>query len=199
MNRRLIGGACLVLGVAELLLVILSWLLSAMRLEGVRSLISSEGIRWFVGEFTYMLATPLFVWLLLLLVALGCLQRSGLLALINSRRSSLTYRDRVALRVAVAFLVIYVVIICLLTLMPHAILLSATGSLFPSAFSRALVPVIAFGLCLLSVSFGMVSGRLRNLTDIIDALTLGIQKGAPLFILYIMLIQFYTSILFVFN
>ena len=103
-----------------------------------------------------------------------------------------------ALRVAVAFIVIYAAIICLLTLMPHAILLSATGSLFPSAFSRALVPILAFGLCLLSISFGMVSGRLRTLTDILDALTLGIQQGAPLFILYIMLIQFFQSIIFVF-
>ncbi len=198
MNKRFIGRLCLALGVAELLLVILSWLLSATRLEGVRSLISSEGIRWFVGEFTYMLASPLLVWLLLLMTAVGCLQRSGLLSLLKPRTSSLTYRDRVALRVAVAFIVIYAAIICLLTLMPHAILLSATGSLFPSAFSRALVPILAFGLCLLSISFGMVSGRLRTLTDILDALTLGIQQGAPLFILYIMLIQFFQSIIFVF-
>ena len=145
-----------------------------------------------------MLASPLLVWLLLLMTAVGCLQRSGLLSLLKPRTSSLTYRDRVALRVAVAFIVIYAAIICLLTLMPHAILLSATGSLFPSAFSRALVPILAFGLCLLSISFGMVSGRLRTLTDILDALTLGIQQGAPLFILYIMLIQFFQSIIFVF-
>ena len=198
MNKRLIGRVCLALGVAELLLVILSWLLSATRLEGVRSLISSEGIRWFVGEFTYMLASPLLVWLLLLLASLGCLQRSGLVSLMKPRTRTLPYRDRVALRVAIAFIVIYAAIICLLTLMPHAILLSATGSLFPSAFSRALVPILAFGLCLLSISFGMVSGRLRTLSDILDALTFGIQQGAPLFILYIMAIQFYASLLFVF-
>ena len=126
MNKRLIALACVAFGVAELLLVILSWLLSATRLEGVRSLISSEGIRWFVGEFTYTLASPLLVWLLLALVALGCLQRSGLM----SRGRG--YRDRVALRVSLSFMIIYVVIICLLTLMPHAILLSVTGSLFQS-------------------------------------------------------------------
>ena len=83
----------------------------------MRSLISSEGIRWFVGEFTYTLASPLLVWLLLALVALGCLQRSGLM----SRGRG--YRDWVALRVSLSFIIIYVVIICLLTLMPHAILL----------------------------------------------------------------------------
>lgn len=193
MNKRLIALACVAFGVAELLLVILSWLLSAMRLDGVRSLISSEGIRWFVGEFTYTLASPLLVWLLLVLVALGCLQRSGLM----SRGRG--YRDRVALRVSLSFIIIYVVIICLLTLMPHAILLSVTGSLFPSAFSRALVPIICFGVGVLSISFGMVSGRLHTLTDILDALTFGLQQGAPLIILYIMFFQFYASLLFVFG
>jgi len=193
MNKRLIALACVAFGVAELLLVILSWLLSATRLDGVRSLISSEGIRWFVGEFTYTLASPLLVWLLLVLVALGCLQRSGLM----SRGRG--YRDRVALRVSLSFMIIYVVIICLLTLMPHAILLSVTGSLFPSAFSRALVPIICFGIGVLSISFGMVSGRLHTLTDILDALTFGLQQGAPLIILYIMFFQFYASLLFVFG
>ena len=193
MNKCLIALACVAFGVAELLLVILSWLLSATRLDGVRSLISSEGIRWFVGEFTYTLASPLLVWLLLVLVALGCLQRSGLM----SRGRG--YRDRVALRVSLSFIIIYVVIICLLTLMPHAILLSVTGSLFPSAFSRALVPIICFGVGVLSISFGMVSGRLHTLTDILDALTFGLQQGAPLIILYIMFFQFYASLLFVFG
>ena len=193
MNKRLIALACVAFGVAELLLVILSWLLSATRLDGVRSLISSEGIRWFVGEFTYTLASPLLVWLLLVLVALGCLQRSGLM----SRGRG--YRDRVALRVSFSFIIIYVVIICLLTLMPHAILLSVTGSMFPSAFSRALVPIICFGVGVLSISFGMVSGRLHTLTDILDALTFGLQQGAPLIILYIMFFQFYASLLFVFG
>ena len=193
MNKCLIALACVAFGVAELLLVILSWLLSATRLDGVRSLISSEGIRWFVGEFTYTLASPLLVWLLLVLVALGCLQRSGLM----SRGRG--YRDRVALRVSLSFIIIFVVIICLLTLMPHAILLSVTGSLFPSAFSRALVPIICFGVGVLSISFGMVSGRLHTLTDILDALTFGLQQGAPLIILYIMFFQFYASLLFVFG
>ena len=42
--------------VAECVLVILSWLLSAARLEGVRSMLSSEGIRWFIGNFSNIIA-----------------------------------------------------------------------------------------------------------------------------------------------
>ena len=200
------GRLALLLMVAELLLFILSWLLSATRMEGVRSLLSSEGIRWFFGYFTQMVASPLLVWLLLGLCAYGCLQRSGLLSLLTSHLSlltshfsPLTYREKVALRVSLVFLVIYVVMIALLTLMPHAILLSATGSLFPSAFSRSLVPIIAFGLCLVSITFGLVSGRLRGLDDTFSALSYGIAQGSPLIILYLLLIQFYESLCFIFG
>ncbi len=183
---------------AELLLFILSWLFSATRMEGVRSLLSSEGIRWFFGSFTEMVASPLLVWLLLGLIAYGCLKRSGLLNITQSK-FSISYRQRVALRVALVFLVIYVIMIALLTLMPHAILLSATGSLFPSAFSRSLIPILAFGICLVSISYGLVSGHLSGLGDILSALSCGIAGGASIIILYLLFIQFYESLRFVFG
>ena len=80
-----------------------------------------------------------------------------------------------------------------------SILLSATGHLFPSAFSRSLVPVIAFGVCLVSVTFGLVSGRLRSLADILDALSTGIAHGAPLIVIYLFAIQLFESFRFVFG
>ena len=198
MMNRLLGVVCLILLLAEALLVILSWLLSAMMLEGVRSLLSSEGIRWFFGSFTNLMASPLLVWLVLLLSALGCLQKSGAVSLF--RQSSLfTYREKTALRVATMFLILYLVIIALLTMTPHAILLSATGELFPSAFSRSLVPIIAFGIILFSVSFAMMAGHVRTISDILQIASFGIAKGAPLFIVLILLIQFWESIRFVFG
>ena len=204
---------CLALFLSEALLFILSWLLSATRMEGVRSLISSEGIRWFFGSWQTLFASPLLVWLLLCLIAWGCLRKSGLIklftfhfslftslsSLFTFHSSLFTYRDRLALRVSLVFLVIYLVILALLTLTPHAILLSATGHLFPSAFSRSLVPVIAFGVCLVSVTFGLVSGRLRSLADILDALSTGIAHGASLIVVYLFAIQLFESIRFVFG
>ena len=178
---------------AELVLILVSWLLSASMTEGVRSLLSSEGIRWFFGSFVRMMASPLLVWLVLSLIALGSLQKSGLLAMQES------YREKVALRAALSFLAIYVAVILLLTVFPHAILLSTTGSLFPSAFSRSLVPLVAFGLVLVSISFGVMSGRISTLSGILEALSFGIAKGAPLFILYILFMQFYESLWFVFG
>ena len=200
LSKEGLGMVGLILLLSETLLFILSWLLSATRMEGVRSLLSSEGIRWFFGSWQTFFASPLLVWLLLCLIAWGCLRKSGLIRFFTfSPFHSFTFRDRLALRVSLVFLVIYLIILALLTLTPHAILLSATGHLFPSAFSRSLVPVIAFGVCLVSITFGLVSGRLRSLADILDALSTGIAHGAPLIVIYLFAIQLFESFRFVFG
>ena len=196
-HQRL-GSLCLVAIIAETLLVILSWLLSALRVEGVRSLLSSEGIRWFFSSFNDLVASPVLVWLLLLMCALGCLQKSRATSIFRGTKA-ISFRDRLALYVAIAFLLIYGVIIILLTLMPHAILLSATDHLFPSAFSRSLVPIISFGICVFSVSFGLMAGVMRNLSDILQALSFGIAKGAPLLVFYLFAVQLVGCLRFVFG
>ena len=196
-HQRL-GWLCLVTVIAETLLVILSWLLSAMRVEGVRSLLSSEGIRWFFSSFNDLIASPVLVGLLVLMCALGCLQKSRVTTIFGGKKS-INFRDRLALYVALAFLLIYVVIIILLTLMPHAILLSATGHLFPSAFSRSLVPIIAFGICIFSVAFGLMAGVMQNLSDILQAFSFGIAKGAPLLVFYLFAVQLVGCLRFVFG
>ena len=118
MSKRVLAGAGLILLIAECLLFILSWLLSATMMENVRSLLSSEGIRWFFGNYTSILASPLLVWLLLLLIAGGALFQCAVF------KKHQGIRDRLALRVSSVFVLIYLIIIALLTLMPHAILLS---------------------------------------------------------------------------
>lgn len=188
----------MVLLLAEIVLILVSWILSATMMEGVRSLLSSEGIRWFVGGFTDMLASPFLVWFIILLLAFGSYWQSGVASLFTSR-SLFTYREKIALRVSLILLIIYCGVVALLTLPPHAILISATGNLFPSAFSRSLIPLIAFGICLFSITFGVMSGRMKTLSDILDSLSFGIRKGAPFFILYILLMQFYQSLRFVFG
>lgn len=188
---------CLGLLVAESVLVIVSWLMSAMRLEDVRSMLSSEGIRWFVGGFSDIIASPLLAWLLLLLIAVGSVVQSGVVSLFRNK-GEMSFRDKLALRVACVFLVLYALVICLLTLMPHAILLSAKGSLFPSAFSRSILPIVCFGVTLFSVVYGMMSGHKKTGDDIIDILTYGIRQGSVLIIIYILAIQLYASLRFVF-
>ena len=193
--KRLFAGVVSMLVVAELLLVLVSWLLSATMAENVRSLLSSEGIRWFVGSFISLLSTPWLAGLLLLSMAGGSLWQSGLLSVFTTPRN---YRQWVALRVTFTLFIIYIAAILLLTAVPHAVLLSATGRLWSSPFSRALVPIAAFGLLLLSVAYCRTSGRFTSISDVVDSLSFGIGRAAPLFILYVLTVQFYESLCFVF-
>ena len=54
-------------------------------------------------------------------------------------------------------------------------------------------------MCLVSVTFGLVSGRLRSLAGILDALSYGIARGASLIVIYLFAIQLFESIRFVFG
>ena len=195
--KRVFAWGVTALVLAELVLVLVSWLLSAAMTGGVRALLSSEGVRWLFGSFTSMLASPWLVWLLLLAVAIGSLWQSGLPQLLRRRATPVTYRERTALTAIVLLLLLDVVVLATLTLVPHAVLLSSTGALFPSAFSRALVPIVTFALLLASFTYGLMSGSFASLTDAVWSFTVGIRKAAPLIVLYFLIKLFYESLRFV--
>lgn len=177
---------------AQLLLMLVSWLLAAaIPTSGVRSLLSSEGLRWFLGHFSDMLGTPLLLCLLLLMMAYGSLKGCGVLHFKSS------YRQSRALIITLLLLVVYVGVIVLLVMIPHAVLLSATGSLWPSPFSAAVVPLIAFGITLLCAVYGYVAGNYCNMSDIYQSLIDGIRDGAPLLLFYVLLGQIYYSLQFI--
>ena len=77
---RICGYAMFLLILAQIALVLVSWLITAAMPDVFpRSLLSPEGIRWFFGTFTANLQSPWLVWLLLISIAWGTLRASGLL------------------------------------------------------------------------------------------------------------------------
>ena len=191
--KRIATRSVLLLVVAELILVLASWLLSATMTEGVRSLLSDVGIRWFLGSFTTFIATPWLVRLLLLAMTAGCGWKSGIF-----RHTQMGYRERMGYRLVVIILLFYTAAVAALAVAPHAVLLSATGQLFPSPFSRALLPIAAFGGILLSAAYGWAAGRFSTFSEIVDSLSFGISKAALIIVLYLVAILFYESLRFVF-
>ena len=197
MGKRILGYLVALLLLALVVLILVSWLLSATQGEGVRSLLSSEGIRFFFGGFVDMLCKPLLVWLLLLAMALGCLQQSGLLQFFSKPLAP--HRRHQALVLLFVLTVVYAGVLLLLTLTPQAVLLSATGQLWPSPFSHALIPVIAFGVILLSVVYGLLSRHFLSMTDVCKSFTQGIADAAPLLLLYVLTMQLVGALRFVFG
>lgn len=190
--KRLLPPVVLALVVAQLLLMLVSWILSAAQpTGGVRSMLSGEGIRWFLGHYADVLATPVLVWLLLLAMAYGSITQSV-------RLHAKSYRESRARLITLLFLLAWLVAVLLMTVVPHAVLLSADGSLWPSPFSSALVPLVALGLTTAGIVYGMVSARFTTLSDVCESLSYGIRCAAPWLLLYVLATQLYYSLCFVF-
>ena len=194
MRNKIGGWLALVLICLQIMLGIASWVLTAaMPEQFLRSLLSAEGIRWFFGNFVENVSTPVLVWLLLIALAYGALHSSGLLSFKRSE-----YRQRIALRLVLLEFVAFTLLMLALTIVPHAILLNVMGGLMDSSFSRSILPYICFAVVVMSISFGMMSDKLKNVGDIFHALSSGVGKAAPLFLLYVLAVQLYCSVMYLF-
>lgn len=184
-----VGG---VLCLGQVALMLASWLLTAAWPENFsRSLLSAEGIRWFFGQFQYNLASPLLVWLVVGCIAYGAYVKSRI-----ARYDHREYRQRFALGVAGFELGGFVIVMLALTLLPHAILLNVMGGLIPSSFTQSIVPYCAFGLTVVFLSFGLISGSVKGIEGIFRAMVFGVVCGAPYFVLYVFAAQLYKSIVY---
>lgn len=194
--KRIVYHITLVLIVVQMMLILVSWLLSATLSEHVRSLLSAEGLRWFAGGFSRLLLTPLLSWLLLCAMAYGCLKQSGIIRLFSWPKN---YREQLAFRLTLFLIVLMVGGMILLGMVPHAILLSATGRLFPSPFGAALVPMLAFLCILASAAYGLVVRRFSHVYDVFSSMIAGLSSAAPLLLLYVLFMQLYVSLRYVFG
>lgn len=190
--KRSLPYIALTLAVGELLLVLGSWILSAaLPMSGIRSMLSGEGIRFFLGHFADLLAKPLLVWLLLLAMAYGVVLRSGVISGARSFRSS---RARL---IALLFAAAYLAVVLSMALVPHAVLLSASGTLWPSPFSASLVPLTAFGLAMVAAVYGIVAGTITSLADIYESFVDGLRRAAALLPICILLVLICESLYFI--
>lgn len=186
---------CLLTVVLQLLLILLSWIVDAMQWYEVNSLLSPLGIRWFLSQYSYNLATPLMVWIVLIACAYGAVKR----AFSNVENGKMKYQMRMARMVISIVALIIIGCIVLLTFVPQSLLMSSTGGLFPSPFSRSIVPIASVSVMVLSWIYGSIMGTVTSLDDIVGSLVHGIRIGAPILLLYMLVAQLYCSLLFVFS
>lgn len=198
MRYRWLSYLAFVSAVLEVTLAVSSWMLSVLSPGmGVRNLLDGAGIRWFFGHFVSFVSSPVLVWLLVGASAVGCLADSGFCRAIV-RLPRLVFRERMALAFSLVALLVYAILIFLLVAAPHGVLLSATGRLYPSPFSSAFIPLLAFGGLLCSVVYGIASGRYFRLPELFRSLFLGIERAAPLFVLYVLVIELCYSVDYIF-
>lgn len=194
-SNHLLAWLAFLLAVGQVLLILASWLLTAAMPDSFsRSLLSAGGIRWFFGRFVDNIESPLLVWLLLLSFVYGVVDHSGILHYKASE-----YRQRIAMRLALLEGIFFILLMLALVMAPHAILLNVMGGLFPSSFSASLVPYCCFSLMVMSVSYGVMSDRLKSIVAVYEALVSGVGRLGGVFLLYLLIAQLYHIILFLFQ
>ncbi|ETD21342.1 AbgT family transporter [Hoylesella oralis] len=197
MKNKILTLSALTLCIVQMLVILVSWLITAAMPDApLRSLLSSEGIRWFFGHLTENQLTPLLAWMLFIVIAYGAMRKSGLLHAVRMM-GKVDFRQKFALRIVIIEVILFLCVLLLLTSVPHAILLSVTGNLFPSSFSQSLIPCLSFACVVFSISYGVISGSFHSLHDVFESFTSQIPALAPLLIVYILAAQLFYSLKFV--
>lgn len=201
-----LGYIVLTLAIAQILLIFLSWLITAAAIDlPLRSLLSTEGVRWLFGSFVANQLTPLLVYFITASISGGVFVHSKFYDALRNAFSKgrvnteLAYRERIGLRLALVEFLVAIVIMLLLTVVPHAILLSVTGQLFPSNFSVSLIPTLSFILLVMSLSYGVTSGTINSVQKLQEMLSVGLETTAKYLPIYVFGVELYMSVLYVFQ
>lgn len=193
------GLAIALLVAAQVAVFVLSWLVNAVWPElRLRPLLSEEGTRWLFGHFVDNMLSPLLIWLLLCSCALSALDASGLPRALRRVRqwSSMTYRERLALRSVLGECLAAVAVMLLLTVPSHAVLLNVSGGLFPSSFSASLVPACCLLALMAALTYAVVGGEAKALATICQVLAGG-RRFYWLLPLYVLLRQLWCMVSYV--
>lgn len=198
-NHDAIAWTLLALLGAQFMLFLVSWIISAAWPEAeVRSLLSSEAIRWFMGGFVDNLASQPLVWILLISMAYGIAKESHIVDALKKRKMN-SYRQTFALRIALVELIVITSLMVVISVLPHAPLRSITGQLMPSSFSKSLIPVMAFTILIMAATYALLTGVMRKPADVLKALAKGIGDAGIFIVAYVVVAELILSIFYVFR
>lgn len=136
---------------------------------------------WLHG--TERAASEMLVYVILFVVAVGSVIRSKLLVV----------RNMDGLMAAAVVAVISNVLLLLSALIPSSPLLGVTGRLFSSPWSHGLFQSLCIECIMVSFVFGIVSGTLHSMRDMLELITYGIARW-PWAILLAMAVSFFIYI-----
>ena len=190
---------CLVLFVLQIAVVMGSWVASVLYPElAIRSMFVGESVRWFWSTLADNMSSTILVWLLLSGAMTELFVGGGLCKAIVSSKQTTDY-ERMALMVVAWELVAMFIVLFLLAFVPHAVLLSALGTITPNSYLDSFVIMLILGVCIMSLTYGMVTGRYASFVDAYGAAASGVATTAPLVIVYLLAAELYCSVVWVFT
>lgn len=188
--------AASVLIVLEALLILVSWIVNvAVPDMGVRSLLSGEGLRVLLSGYISELSADGLGLMVLLAVSGGAVVRSGFFRALY-HRSSLDFRHRFALQMCYAEVLIAVVAVLVMVFIPHSPMLSVTGHYYPGPLLHGLYSCFTVILLVVSYTYAGFGGDINSYDQASDIVTYGLRHMAWIFVLYLIIVELYSSIKF---
>lgn len=186
-----------VMGVAVFLMIIaivpFSWVVN-LRGFPIKSMFTVESLRWWLQNWTANIeSSPLFA-LLIFSAGLGVFANSGLwhsfIQMICRMPVALSRKRRQAMILTVAFTVCYLAVVLFATFSRYEILLGITGTLARSPFWAGFPVLLAIGLGMSGVIYGLASGEYRSFYEIWKAMIVFLNTLSGYWIYLFLISQF---------
>ena len=138
----------------------------------IKSLVSSEGLRWIMRNAMPVLNNIAWGEILLAITALGLLQGSGIVRVFTHliKRQQLTKMEKRSLLFSLSALLVYSTVLYVVTLSQWNILLGVTGTLENSSFIRGLALVLFIGVLVVALIYGFMYGNYRSVLDAVSSI-----------------------------
>lgn len=167
----------------------------------IKSLLSAEGLRWSFSHLPDRLFNTGTAVCWLLLTVWGAIDYTGfgrvfraLTGRTFAGRMLVSLRQRHALWVSLILLLVWLGVLLMWSVLPHAILLSATGRVYPSPFIHGLLPAVALGVLGVMLLYGLLSNRLRTMAEVARMFFYGVSRHADWLCLYVLASLLYACI-----
>lgn len=175
--------------------IMLSWIGSIYKWQGVQNLLSSENLRWILTHastdfFGQKIVTHSFF----LAMGIGTVLHSGLYATIVRQwtgKARLTHKEHRALWIMLIGCIFYFGILSALLFLSKDLFYNIWGGWENSPFSYSAVFLLAQGISLSSILFGFTMDRYRSGKDVFAGISFGLQQISPFFTIYFFISFFF--------
>lgn len=181
----------------QTLTILLSWIVSVVwPSSGVVSLLGNSGLQWLLSSFADNVSSPILVWLLLGGIAYGMFRYNGFPARLKENNFD---NPKVKFARRIFFLEIFLgIFVCVvLAFYPHSFVLGVSGHLFPGPFLKTVACMMTLVFIVANFSFMLLDENGNNPQNAEKALVFGLQRIAPLIVIYLLLKEWSAMVLFV--
>lgn len=176
---------------------VLSWIGSVYAWDGIRNIISTEALRWFL-RYTEekLMSSPALYIVFLFFMSVGLFLHSGLGGLIwrmVRRERKMSGKEKKSLVAAVMISVAYFMVYALLAWGPWNIVRGVTGRYVDSPLHDGALCILAIGIGVTSMVYGYSADHYRSDTDVVKGMSYMFSRFPSYLVSLFFVIQFMVA------